>query len=253
MPRKIANILIIIVSLNLIISGLIAYAVDSDANLGIFECEDQDPEDLIEDVSCIDITADFTLSPTGNSPLFIGDSAQTIFLRTNYSSSSNQQKINIMDARRSGEFWVSANISELTLSTNPAIVLPVEQIGMITYNTNEAQTVDGINYIDASSPPQSLLDRGIKGDSEFDLEASTNAAAFGTRFNMFTNDPDSSHSTETMVIQAPNPPAGYFGSYQFGFGLVFSFPANSLLPTEDGGYNLTEGNYTATLTFTLST
>jgi hypothetical protein len=264
MPKKNLYILFLLISVNLLTSLVVySHSDNSQGQITIGECVEV-PDALgpggTNRIDCMDVATNpqpgvelTVLYPSQNEPVYMDQSNKKVFIRTNYTAPTNKQEIIVRDARNTGHFTLTAHISQLKMDSNNLVFLPLDQIGFITYAASPINSVDSPSGNMTGGPlPSSWMDiPGINSDEDFDIHA-LDPVTFHDSFRPFTfSDPvadltnPNAVSQEILILQADSS-AGYMGEYHLGFGLEFNFPENSL--TE---YDIGEGTYSGTLTFTL--
>jgi hypothetical protein len=253
MAKKLSYILAVLISANLIASFLIVKAA-SNTTYGTLE--------LIPCTSgCLSLSAFDSISPAANEPFFLSNAAKKLFMRT-----SGLQKLQINTSKQNyfvthpadnvddSGFTLDAQITVLSsstplpkeLPTDPDVypVLPKDNIGILTYNLDKINVLGG-PAPDTPRDPSNSIHPVVSFDGNTFDQMKTNPENFYNYFTLFPSDNSGVNLVNAPLIYAGNP--GYMGQYNYGVGIMFSFPENSLRD-----YNLREGNYHATLTFSLS-
>lgn len=226
----------LILTLNLIfsVSGTLAQSISS-GSVDVNAC--------ISD--CLALSAPNTLN-IANTPLFFNNQQKRIYLYSNYDLG---QQVMVNDARVNGQFMLDVNISELTHTTNSNAIIPLDNIGILTFNNSSSSSLDGYNG-DGFSVPESNLDPVYRGEttepfSQNELLALISASA--PFDNYFINFSGSGPTSTALNLISANTDPSYLGRYSFGLGLVINLPDNAI-----NDFQLTNGTYQGDITFTLT-
>lgn len=227
------KILVLGLLINLILSGITVHAQTTSGEIAINPCT----------VDCLRLTVPSQLIKS--TPTKFDNTKTNIYLRGNYGM---EQGIMVRNLQETGGFDVNMQITNLQLIGSPGIALPYENIGMLTYNDSSASSVDGNNMF-GDPLPISLIDPVETGEtvepfSQTELDAQIATNDFDNYFTYFTG---TSTTSDSIKIMETNPANNNRGDYSVGLGLIIILPDDAI-----NSYSITDGDYFATITFTLT-
>ena len=182
---------------------------------------------------CVGICISLSTPASINFPEhFIGETSDLIQTATNYSVG---EKIQIADNKGLGGFQLDVSMEDLENTDGSKINFT--QIGILTFNNSSTQSVD-------SSSPDSTVTSSL--DKEYSYRSFLNSDVSESDFTFFSGPGPASDSIN--IINAPSA-TGRTNAFTFGFALTIKTDNNSITRTTN---NITPGNYSGNIIFTLS-
>lgn len=225
----------IILLINLITSVSVTFAQSSTGSVTVNPC----PTD------CLALSGPNSIA-AANSPLFFNNEESRIYLYSNYNLG---EQVVVTDTNEDAQFSLDVNISDLVNSSNNSIIIPLADIGILTFNNSSTGSVDGYNA-DGLGLPSSSLDPVVRGEttepfSQTELLAMINGSSnFDSYYTPFSG---AGPTSSALNIITANNESSYLGRYNFGIGLIITLPDNAI-----NDLSLIDGVYEGSLTFSLS-
>lgn len=238
-PKKIKkHLLLSIICLNLLLSGISAsHAENVTGTVGITECVG---------FNCLDINIPGRISsPDIN---FMKNDGDRFALVLNYPLG---QQIFVSDSRTGGGFNVTMDIGDelgegLYNADAPGdYAIDRRSIGVLSFNNNENEAVStdsstNNSFVTSMIDPDLDPEAAQNGVNLTYEEVKANAATFPDNYYTFFP-----ASGSIPLIIAPDNPTGYRNNFTMGLAFLIKTPEN---PAQ----TLRDGNYQATITFTLT-
>lgn len=227
------KIIVLGLLLNLILSGIAAHAQSTLGTMDIAACT----------MNCLRLTVPGSL--TKSQPTSFDNTKTNLYLRGNYVNL--EQGVFVRNLQETGGFDVYIQSTALQLNSDSTIALPYENIGVLTYNNSDTSGVDGNNLL-GGPLPTALIDPVVKGSttepfSQTELDNLIASDDFDDFFTYFTG---VNGNSDPIQIMGTDPLNNNRGDYSVGLGLIIIFPDDAI-----NSYSLTDGNYSATITFTI--